>query len=868
RIHTGGPVSFPADKAVVITGGTGGIGRAIAEDLVKRGVKKLVLTGTRPLPLRSEWDHLLKEGRQDEKTVSNIKLFQSFEEKGVNYLYYSGSLTNEEKLRSFFHQVSLEFKDISGIIHCAGLHSGGNPAFIHKRMSEFKTVYGPKVTGLQNLERIFNNRPLDFFILFSSIAAQSPKLSKGMTDYASANAYMDYFAAYHFQKGRTYFTSINWPSWKEVGMGTVTSPLYDELGLNSLSTREGLAILYHALEKKSANIIPIVKKGTVFHADSLLNINKTGGASVPVRRQETPDTFDHSEGLVSELSAVFAEELSIPLEKLNPNTDFQEYGVDSILLVSIIHRIEAMIQKKIDPTVLLEHNTIHGLAEYIGKTAPPLKKQIEQTDSQSSNQQDMQSVTSRNTEPQTASSAKIAVIGIGCKFPGAADKEEFWNNLRKGKNHIKEVPDSRWNIEENYSPVQQKGKSISKWGGFINGIGSFDPEYFRMEEEKAIQTDPLIRHFLETSVQTVRDAGYEETELSGKKVGVFVGSRMGGYGHKLPKESSSHIVGLSQNFIASHVSHFFNFHGPSMVSDTACSSSLVSIHLACQSIKNGDSEMALAGGADLLLDEIPYLMLTEGGALSPDGQCFTFDERANGFVPGEGFGAVLLKPLEKAKADGDRIYGIIEASAINNDGATMGITTPNPKLQEQVIQDAFEKADITPGSVSYVETHGTGTMIGDPIELQALTKVFRRDTNKTQFCGVGSVKTNIGHLLSAAGAASFIKVILSIWHKEIPPTLNCETPNPRFEFEKSPFYPNTELRSWKDGKRRAGISAFGFGGTNAHLLVSGLDDSYHSVRTPLPPAEFVRKEYWPDSNRKKQIKQNKKRLLEIIDETE
>ncbi|ASB52922.1 Polyketide synthase PksJ [Bacillus velezensis] len=555
-----------------------------------------MLTGTRPLPLRSEWDHLLKEGRQDEKTVSNIKLFQSFEEKGVNYLYYSGSLTNEEKLRSFFHQVSLEFKDISGVIHCAGLHSGGNPAFIHKRMSEFKTVYGPKVTGLQNLERIFNNRPLDFFILFSSIAAQSPKLSKGMTDYASANAYMDYFAAYHFQKGRTYFTSINWPSWKEVGMGTVTSPLYDELGLDSLSTREGLAILYHALEKKSANIIPIVKKGTVFHADSLLKINKTGGASVPVRRQETPDTFDRSEGLVSELSAVFAEELSIPLEKLNPNTDFQEYGVDSILLVSIIHRIEAMIQKKIDPTVLLEHNTIHGLAEYIGKTAPPLKKQIEQTDSQSSNQHDMQSVTSRNTEPQTASSAKIAVIGIGCKFPGAADKEEFWDNLRKGKNHIKEVPDSRWNIEENYSPVQQKGKSISKWGGFINGIGSFDPEYFRMEEEKAIQTDPLIRHFLETSVQTVRDAGYEETELSGKKVGVFVGSRMGGYGHKLPKESSSHIVGLSQNFIASHVSHFFNFHGPSMVSDTACSSSLVSIHLACQSIKNGDSEMALAGG--------------------------------------------------------------------------------------------------------------------------------------------------------------------------------------------------------------------------------------------------------------------------------
>ncbi|HZG81830.1 MAG TPA: polyketide synthase, partial [Brevibacillus sp.] len=233
-----------------------------------------------------------------------------------------------------------------------------------------------------------------------------------------------------------------------------------------------------------------------------------------------------------------------------------------------------------------------------------------------------------------------------------------------------------------------------------------------------------------------------------------------------------------------------------------------------------------------------------------DGKCHTFDARANGFVPGEGCGAVLLKPLSKALAEGDHIYAVIDATAINNDGRTMGITTPNPDGQRDVIQSALRQGNIDCRSISYIETHGTGTMIGDPIELKALTKVFHEVTKETQFCAVGSVKSNIGHLLSAAGIASFIKVALSIRHRQLPPTLNCETPNPRFAFEQSPFYPNTSLVDWqpRNGIRRAGISSFGFGGTNAHVIVSELDaqlmSSYRPKRKPLEPIEFRRARYW------------------------
>jgi polyketide synthase PksM len=586
---------------------------------------------------------------------------------------------------------------------------------------------------------------------------------------------------------------------------------------------------------------------------------------------------------VQKLREIFSKELMIPAERMDEDTPFADFGVDSILLGTLVTRIEEWIGSKLDPSILMDNQTLRLLGSYMESnfadvlragtvttedkevsgealvwdstvTEPVLRKRALLKASDEAASMDIPKVKikqlSAEKEPDTAK--KIAVIGMACNFPGAADKEKFWKNLLNGVCSVTEVPKSRWDVEKLYSPEYQKGKSTGKWGGFIDNIEYFDPKYFDISEEDAYQTDPLMRLFLEASVQTLADAGYGKKELWGKAVGVFVGTRAGTFAPKLHDINKSSIVGIGQNFVSAHVSHFFNFKGPSIVMDTACSSSLVSIHMACQSLLTGESEFALAGGVDTLLDERQYLLLSESKALSPDGKSYTFDEKANGFVPGEGCGAVLLKRLDNALADGDRIYAVIDASAVNNDGHTMGITTPNPDAQREVIEAALKKGGIHPGTISYIEAHGTGTMIGDPIELKALTRVFRQYTDEKQFCGVGSVKTNIGHLLSAAGVASFIKTVLSIVNRQIPPTLNCDKPNPRFEFDNSPFYPNTSLKEWvaKDGIRRAGISAFGFGGTNAHIIVSECDSEllkgYVVKRQPLPPVEFNRKRYWFD----------------------
>jgi acyl transferase domain-containing protein len=310
--------------------------------------------------------------------------------------------------------------------------------------------------------------------------------------------------------------------------------------------------------------------------------------------------------------------------------------------------------------------------------------------------------------------------------------------------------------------------------------------------------------------------------------------------------------------------------------DSACSSSLLSLHLACQSIRSGESEMAIAGGVDLLLDERPHLVFSASKAMSPDGKCHTFDEEANGIVPGEGCGAVLLKPLAKALADGDRIYTVIEASATNNDGRTMGVTTPSMQAQEEVIAEAIRRSGINPETIGYVETHGTGTMIGDPIELKALTSVYKRYTGATGFCGVGSVKTNIGHCLSAAGIASFIKAALCIHHKMLVPTLNCSRPNPRFDFGHSPFYPVLEAAAWDSHgeARRAAVSSFGFGGTNVHMIIGECGEDalsgYTRRRYPLPAPLYNRQQAWvnrgKEEGRQTQDEQDQLSFLQFVEE--
>ncbi len=427
----------------------------------------------------------------------------------------------------------------------------------------------------------------------------------------------------------------------------------------------------------------------------------------------------------------------------------------------------------------------------------------------------------------TLSDAKgVAVIGMSGRFPGAANLEEYWSNLMEGKSSVTEVPRERWNIDEYYDPdVDKLDKTNSRWGGFLSDIDKFDPAFFNISGMEAEVMDPQQRLFLEESWKSLEDAGYANDLASGLSCGIYVGAAPRDYLNNISEQEAAITAqafwGNTGSVLASRISYLLNLKGPAMAIDTACSSSLVALHLACQSIILQENTMAIAGGVWICSTPHYYIFTSNAGMLSPEGQCKSFDNDANGIVNGEGVGAVVLKDLAQAIKDGDYIYGVIKSSGINQDGKTNGITAPSSLSQTALELEVYKKGNINPETITFLETHGTGTKLGDPIEIEALKNSFQEYTDKKQFCALGSVKTNIGHSSLAAGIASFIKVMMALNHKKIPPSLNFNKENEHLELRNSPFYVNTELQDWSNekGALRAGVSSFGFGGTNAHLVV-------------------------------------------------
>jgi len=426
----------------------------------------------------------------------------------------------------------------------------------------------------------------------------------------------------------------------------------------------------------------------------------------------------------------------------------------------------------------------------------------------------------------SSSEKDIAVIGMACRFPGAPDLDSFWNMLVEGREGIAEIPASRWDWRDYFDEdPEAPDKAYNRWGGFLEGIDQFDPFFFNISPKEALLMDPQQRLFLEVAWRTLEHAGYAGEALAGTETGVFVGCTNIHYSrrYKLIEEQEDHYISTVGNWNAvlpSRISYYFDLRGPSMLIDTLCSSSLVALHSACQSLLRQECEAALVGGANLILTPEHYIAGSKLKAHSPDGRCKAFDHRANGFTSGEGVAAVLLKPLAKAINDKDTIYGVVKGAAMNHDGHTNGIMAPNPEAQSRVIKRALQNADIDAGTIGYVECHGTGTCLGDPIEIEGLSRAYREHVDRKQYCAIGSVKTNIGHLEAAAGSAGLIKTLLSLYNKQLPPSLNFEEHNPLIPFSDTPFYVNTELRPWvSDGPRRAGISSFGLSGVNAHVIL-------------------------------------------------
>ena len=423
-----------------------------------------------------------------------------------------------------------------------------------------------------------------------------------------------------------------------------------------------------------------------------------------------------------------------------------------------------------------------------------------------------------------------AIIGIGCRFPGRANTPgAFWKNLCDGVDAITEIPPDRWNIDKYYDSTPGKpGKSISKWGGFIDGIAAFDADFFGISPREAVSMDPQQRLLLHAAWEAIEDAGIVVDPHRDYPAGVFVGISTTDYANlqiirtDLPPGDVYSVTGAAISIAANRISHAFNFSGPSFAVDTACSSSLVALHAACRSLANKECEFALVGGVNALISPLPYVSFSRMGMLAPDRACKTFDARANGFVRGEGAGVVALKRLSDALADRDRIYAVILGTALNQDGRTPGITVPDGDAQMAIIRRACAQAGIRPAAIRYAEAHGTGTPVGDPIEANALGTVLGEGRPLAEPCPVGSVKTNIGHLEAGAGVAGLIKLALILHHGRIPPNLHFVTPNPNIDFERLKIRVPTSLEPVPCERMLACINSFGFGGANAHALLQAL----------------------------------------------
>lgn len=596
-------------------------------------------------------------------------------------------------------------------------------------------------------------------------------------------------------------------------------------------------------------------------------------------KKATHSNDDLASGLRKYLRQLVSKVLKIDLDEIDTADPLESYGIDSILVVAMTDELENAFED-ISATLIFEYQSIDAIAEFlldsqrdavlallddqqtptevavdseaVQSTPAPIEAatstpiHIEIPHSQYDENKTIESATrAMSVDDEQTLVAKeidesdnaIAIIGLNARLPGAKDLDEFWQVLAQGKDCISSIPEQRWPLDDFYQEDKEQalitGKSYSKWGGFISGFDLFDPLLFGVSPREAFNIDPSERLFIRSCWDVLEDANYSLSRIDAqhqKQVGVFAGITRTGfslYGPQLWKQGERLFPYTSFSSVANRVSYLFDFVGPSQPVDTQCSSSLVAIHQACESLNRGECELAIAGGVNLYVHPSSYILLSAQQMLSVDGKCHSFGSNANGFVPGEGVGTVLLKRMADAQRDKDRIYAVLIGSHVAHGGKTNGYSVPSPSSQGDCIRKAIDNAGISASQISYIEAHGTGTELGDPIEIKGLNNAFSVDTQTKQFCAIGSVKSNIGHLEAAAGIASLAKVVLQLQHAKLAPTLNCDEINPKLNIDKSPFYLQRTLSDWpavpdsesKYGVRIAGVSSFGASGVNAHLIV-------------------------------------------------
>ena len=508
------------------------------------------------------------------------------------------------------------------------------------------------------------------------------------------------------------------------------------------------------------------------------------------------------------LAPLLAERLGLDAGSLDPEERLHRYGLTSVTAAAIAAAIGAELGRTLPPTLAFDHPTLRRLTAHLAGTA-----------------------TRERPPPVPLDPAEpIAIIGMACRLPGAATVDAFWRLLCAGTDAIRDVPPDRWPAGTLYDPdPSAPGRIATRQGGFLDHVDRFDAAFFGLAPREAAQADPQQRLALELAWEALEDAALRPSRLAGSRAGVFIGAMWSDYARLLADRAliTQHTAtGQDTSIISARIAYVLGLEGPALTVNTACSSALVAVHLACRSLRSGESTLALAGGVHLLLSPDPSIAMTKFGAMAPDGRCKAFDAGGNGYVRGEGGGLVVLRPLSHAQAAGDRVIAVIRGSAMNNDGPSNGLTAPNPAAQRAMLADALADARLDPAAIGYVEAHGTGTALGDPIEANALAAALCRDRPPARPLRIGSVKTNIGHLEAAAGAAGLIKLALALQHRVIPASLHFRTPNPAIAFDR--LVVQTATAAWPDGPDppAGGVSSFGFGGTNCHVILQA---------APAPP---------------------------------
>jgi acyl transferase domain-containing protein/acyl-CoA synthetase (AMP-forming)/AMP-acid ligase II/acyl carrier protein len=513
------------------------------------------------------------------------------------------------------------------------------------------------------------------------------------------------------------------------------------------------------------------------------------------------------------LTAQLAADLKVSGDCVDLRAPFSTYGLSSLEAVSLVGELEAWLAVPIPTATLYDYPTVEGLAAHLAGDLRP----------------DGQSASKPALERRRSLDEPVAIVGVGCRFPGAPNVQAFWQMLLDGREGILEVPADRWDVDAWYdAELSGFDKMNTRRGGFLEHIDRFDPAFFGISLREADAMDPQQRLVLEVAWETLENAGINPGSLRGTRTGVYLGLSSHDFGAMYKGIPPRAATGMASSVAANRLSYLLHLHGPSMTVDTACSSSLVAIDLAMQALRLSKCDGALVGGVNVILTPVMTVAFSQARMIAPDGRCKTFDAEADGYVRGEGCGMIFLKRLSDAVKDGDRVLAVVRGAAVNQDGQSNGMTAPNGLAQQAVIREALVDAGVAPRDVAYVEAHGTGTPLGDAIEVRSLQAVFGEERPAERKCLLGSVKTNIGHLEAGAGIAGVIKTTLALHHGRVPAHLNFATPNPECAFEQTVFVVPRETVEWPhftEGaasvSRYAGVSSFGFGGTNAHVVLEG-----------------------------------------------